>query len=161
MSSQPVPVKLLLNPVHFLSLGFGSGLAPKAPGTFGTVAAILPYLFLQNLALLPYIIVLVIGFLIGIYLCQATADALQVHDHPAIVWDEFIGFWLTMLMAPKGWEWILLGFVLFRIFDIWKPWPIKSIDKGVKGGLGIMLDDVLAGLYGLVILQIIAYLLYI
>ena len=160
MSLQTVPLKLLLHPVHFLSLGFGSGLAPKAPGTFGTLAAILPYLLLQNLGVSTYILVLVVGFLLGIYLCQSTADILQVHDHPAIVWDEFIGYWLTMVAAPKGWVWILLGFILFRIFDIWKPWPIKRIDNSVKGGLGIMLDDILAGLFSLLILQIFAYLLY-
>lgn len=160
MNQQAVPIRYLRHPVHCLSLGFGSGLAPKAPGTFGTLLAVLLYIPLQSLPLLSYVLLLIAGFLLGIYLCQKTADALNVHDHPAIVWDEFIGYWLTMLFAPSGWEWILLGFVLFRLFDIWKPWPIKRIDAGLKGGLGIMLDDVLAGVYGLIVLQIIAYLLY-
>ena len=160
MKHKPIPLRFLLHPVHFWSLGLGSGLAPKAPGTFGTLLAVLLYLPLQYLHLTTYIIVLLATFFIGIWLCQKTSDALSVHDHPAIVWDEFVGYWLTMLYAPQGWEWILLGFILFRLFDIWKPWPISKLDQTVKGGLGIMLDDVIAGIFGLVILQIIVYLLY-
>ncbi len=160
MKNKPIPIRLLLNPIHCLSLGFGSGLSPKAPGTFGTVVGVLLYLPLQHFSIEPYILILLVGFFIGIYLCQQTANTLNVHDHPGIVWDEIIGYWLTMFMAPTGWEWIMLGFVLFRIFDIWKPWPIKMIDQGVKGGLGIMLDDVLAAIYSLIFIQIIAYLLY-
>lgn len=143
---------LLRHPVQFLALGFGSGLAPKAPGTFGTLAAIPLYLLIAELSLLAQLVLVVVSFGVGIYLCQATADALGVHDHPAIVWDEFVGFWLTMLAvpllgSPLTWYWLLLGFVLFRFFDIVKPWPIRIIDQKVDGGFGIMLDDVLAGGY--------------
>lgn len=145
------------NPVHFLAFGCGSGLAPKAPGTFGTLAAVVFYLILQGLSLWTYLGVLVAATLIGFWLCDRTAKDLGVHDHPAIVWDEFCGFWLTMFAAPTGWQWILLGLLLFRLFDIWKPWPIGWLDKKVHGGIGIMVDDLVAGLYGLVCLQTISY----
>ncbi|WP_257284256.1 phosphatidylglycerophosphatase A, partial [Endozoicomonas sp. SESOKO1] len=76
-----------------------------------------------------------------------------IHCHPAIVWDEFCGFWITMIAAPAGWQWILLGFVLFRLFDIWKPWPISWLDKKVHGGIGIMIDDLVAGVFAFISLQ--------
>jgi len=148
---------LLRNPVHLLSLGFGSGCAPKAPGTMGTLVGVLFYLPLQLLALPYYVAVVVVVSLVGIWLCGQTARALGVHDHPGIVWDEIAGYLLTMVAAPTGWGWIVLGFVLFRIFDIWKPWPIGLLDKKVKGGLGVMADDLLAGIFSLTIMQIIAY----
>lgn len=151
------PGAILFHPVHFLSLGMGSGLAPFAPGTAGTLLAVLIYIPLSTLSATFYSLVLVSGSLLGIYLCQQTSNRLGVEDHPAIVWDEFLGYWLTMFMAPSGWMWIVLGFVLFRLFDIWKPWPIRVIDHKVKGGLGIMLDDLLAGAYALVIMQVINY----
>lgn len=149
--------KVLSNPIHCLAFGFGAGLAPKAPGTVGTLVAVPLYLVLCQLSLPVYSVLLVLAFVLGVYLCGKTADDLGVHDHPGIVWDEFVGYWLTMLAAPAGVWWVLLGFVLFRIFDIFKPWPIALLDKHIKGGLGIMLDDVLAALYALVILQSIAY----
>lgn len=144
-----IPPGLLRNPRHLLSLGFGSGLAPFAPGTFGTLVAVPLYLLLAQLSLPWYLLVVVIGFGVGVYLCQYTSDALGVHDHGGIVWDEFVGYWITMIAVPLGWQWILLGFVLFRVFDIVKPWPVKIADAKMKGGFGIMLDDVLAGLYAL------------
>ncbi len=147
------------NPVHLLAFGFGSGAAPKAPGTFGTLAAIIPYLLLVQLSLPFYLAVLVITFLVGIYICGQTAKDLGVHDHGGIVWDEFVGLWIALLLAPPGWLWLLAGFVLFRIFDIAKPWPIGWADRQVSGGLGIMLDDVIAGLYALAILQGAAWLI--
>jgi len=147
----------LTQPVQFLALGFGSGLAPKAPGTFGTLAAI-PVFFLLTMLLptpLHYAIAVIIMGLAGIYICGKTADDVGVHDHPAIVWDEFVGFFITMFMVPVSWQSILLGFLLFRVFDILKPWPISYIDKKMTGGLGIMFDDVLAGIFALVIMQLI------
>jgi phosphatidylglycerophosphatase A len=149
--------KILTNPIHCLAFGFGSGLAPKAPGTFGTVMAIPFYFLLAQNSLLIYGLITLIAFLVGVYLCGKTADDLGVHDHPGIVWDEFVGFWITMFAAPAGWLWLLVGFLLFRLFDIWKPWPIKLLDQKVESGLGIMIDDVLAGVYALVLLQLLAY----
>ena len=154
MARNYVPLKLLKNPVHFLSLGFGSGLAPYAPGTFGTLAAIPLYLLIQPLPLIAYLIVTVFSVLIGVYLCEKTANALGVHDHSGIVWDEIAGYLITMIAVPLDWVWILTGFVLFRFFDILKPWPIKWIDAKVSGGWGIMLDDVLAGVFSLIVLHL-------
>jgi len=147
----------LTQPVQFLALGFGSGLAPKAPGTFGTLAAI-PVFFLLTMLMptpLHYAIAVIIMGLAGIYICGKAADDVGVHDHPAIVWDEFVGFFITMFMVPVSWQSILLGFLLFRVFDILKPWPISYIDKKMTGGLGIMFDDVLAGVFALAIMQLI------
>ena len=147
----------LTQPVQFLALGFGSGLAPKAPGTFGTLAAIPVFLLLTMLmpTPLPYAIaVMVMGFA-GIYICGKTADNVGVHDHPAIVWDEFVGFFITMFMVPVSWQSVLVGFLLFRVFDILKPWPISFIDKKMTGGAGIMFDDILAGIFSLVIMHLI------
>lgn len=137
------------NPVHCLAFGFGSGTAPKAPGTFGTLAAVPLWLLLSQLSLMWYSLVVLFTAIIGIWLCGKAAKDLQVHDHPGIVWDEMVGYWITMWAAPAGWVWPILGFALFRLFDIWKPWPISVADKKVKGGFGIMLDDLLAGLLAL------------
>jgi phosphatidylglycerophosphatase A len=143
----------LRDPRHFLALGLGSGLLPKAPGTMGTLAAVPLLLLLQGLPLWSFLLVVLLAFLLGIWLCDVTARNLGVHDHPGIVWDEFVGYWLTMAAAPSGWQWLLLGFCLFRVFDILKPWPIRHIDRRVGGGFGIMLDDVLAGIYAWLVLQ--------
>ncbi|GGY74261.1 phosphatidylglycerophosphatase A [Cellvibrio zantedeschiae] len=149
--------QLLTNPNHFFSFGFGSGLAPKAPGTFGTLAAVPIYWLLQDLAWPIYGTWLVVTFALGVYWCDRSSKQLGVHDHGGIVWDEFVGYWITMFLAPKGWLWILLGFVLFRFFDIIKPWPINWLDRKVDGGFGIMIDDVLAGIYAFVVLQTCVY----
>ena len=103
------------NPLHLLSLGFGSGLLPVAPGTFGTLAAIPLYLLMAQLNLPWYLLVVFLGFAVGVFLCQYTSDALGVHDHSGIVWDEFVGYWITMIAVPLAWQWIVAGFVLFRL----------------------------------------------
>jgi phosphatidylglycerophosphatase A len=146
----------LRQPAAFLALGFGSGLVPVAPGTAGTLVAVPLYLLLQGLAVPVYLTVTVLLFLAGIPLCAATARRLGVHDHPAIVWDEVVGYLVTMTAAPAGWPWVLAGFVLFRLFDIAKPWPISWCDRHVHGGTGIMLDDLLAGIMAAVVLQLLA-----
>ena len=151
--------KLLRNPLHLLSLGFGSGLMPVAPGTFGTLVAIPFYLLIAQLELPYYLAFILLAFGLGVYLCQYTSATLGVHDHSGIVWDEFVGFWITMIAVPVTWQWIVGGFVLFRLFDIVKPWPVKIVDKRMTGGFGIMFDDVLAGLYALCCLQLALYLL--
>jgi phosphatidylglycerophosphatase A len=153
------PVKPnLRNPIHLLAFGLGSGCATKAPGTFGTLAAI-PFwwLFLQDVPLIPYLCVLIAGFAFGVYLCEQTSKDLGVHDHGGIVWDEWIGLWITYIALPAGIEWIIIGFALFRFFDILKPWPIKWLDEKVHGGFGIMIDDVLAGIFALICVQGLAY----
>jgi phosphatidylglycerophosphatase A len=147
------------NPVHLLAFGLGSGAVPKAPGTAGTVAAIPLYLLLQPLEPWIYLLVTAVLFLAGIWLCGRTSRDLGVHDHGGIVWDEWVGFLVTLWLAPSGWVWLLAGFVLFRLFDILKPWPIGWLDRRVGGGLGIMLDDLLAGFYGFALLQLGVYLL--
>lgn len=147
----------LSHPAHFLAVGLGSGLAPKAPGTFGTIAAIPLYLLLTYLPLWQYLAVIAVSALVGIWLCHKTSQDMGVHDHKAIVWDEFVGFWITMIAAPAGWLWIVIGFVLFRLFDVLKPWPISWLDKHLHGGLGIMLDDVLAGFAAFACLQALAW----
>ncbi len=155
MASLPSPQ--WRNPVHLLAFGFGSGAATKAPGTWGTLAAVVPYLALAQLPLLAYLSVVLLAFIAGIYICGRTAADLGVHDHGGIVWDEFVGLWISLIALPAGWPWLVAGFVLFRIFDIAKPWPIGWADRRVSGGLGIMLDDVLAGFYTLFILQLAAW----
>ena len=137
---------ILANPIHLLAFGFGAGLSPKAPGTMGTVVAVLIYLVLPSMPPTIYVGLILLSFVFGIWICGKTAEDLGVHDHGGIVWDEFVGYWITMFMAPSGLFWVLLGFVFFRLLDIFKPWPIKWADKELAGGLGIMLDDVLAGI---------------
>jgi phosphatidylglycerophosphatase A len=153
------PASIWRNPIHFLAFGLGSGAAPKAPGTFGTLAAIPLWLLFADLPILSYIAVVVVASLVGIWLCGQTSKDLGVHDHGGIVWDEFVGLWITYIALPEGWVWVLFGFLLFRLFDIWKPWPIGWADRKVNGGLGIMLDDILAGFMALGVLQAVNYLL--
>lgn len=145
MKPTELPRPRLADPVQFLAFGFGSGCAPRAPGTFGTVAAVALYLPIARLPLEAYLAVLVFAALLGIWLCGEASRRLDVHDHPGIVWDEIVGYFVTMIGVPFGPGWMLAGFVLFRLFDIWKPWPIGWLDRRVSGGLGIMVDDILAG----------------
>lgn len=140
----------LRNPIHLLALGFGSGLLKPAPGTWGTLASVPLFLVLLNIAptgSAAYFAFVAVSFLFGVYICGKTASDVGVHDHSAIVWDEFVGFWITMAIVAPNWLNIVLGFLLFRLFDILKPWPIKVLDKSVHGGFGIMIDDVLAGIF--------------
>ena len=152
------PASVWRNPIHFLAFGLGSGAAPKAPGTFGTLAAIPLWFLFADLDLIPYLMVVGISFIVGCWLCGKTSEDLGVHDHGGIVWDEFVGLWITYLALPEGWLWILIGFVLFRFFDILKPWPIGWVDKRVSGGFGIMLDDLLAGVMAFACIQALIYL---
>ncbi|KAA5970160.1 MAG: phosphatidylglycerophosphatase [Pantoea eucrina] len=141
------------NPWHLLATGFGSGLSPFMPGTVGSVAAIPFWWLMTFLPLQLYSLVVLVGISVGVYLCHRTARDMGVHDHGSIVWDEFIGMWITLMAIPvlNGW-WVLAGFVIFRIFDIWKPWPIRWFDKNVHGGMGIMVDDIIAGVVSAAVL---------
>jgi phosphatidylglycerophosphatase A len=156
MKSEQHPCKgILKDPIHWLAFGFGSGCAPVAPGTFGTLVAIPFYLLLAGTNLWIYLSFTLILFIAGVWICDRTTRKLGVHDHPGIVWDEIIGYLVTMISAPQGWVWVLTGFILFRIFDITKPWPISLADRKLMGGLGIMVDDVIAGIFALAALQLI------
>ena len=152
-----VDAALLRHPVHFLSLGFGSGLSPFAPGTAGTLAAIPLFWLLAPLSVWIYLLVVAVLFIVGVYLCQVTTDRLGSHDHSAIVWDEVVGYLLTMTAVPFDWRWVVAGFFLFRLFDVWKPWPVRALDRSVGGGLGIMLDDIGAAVYAALSLHAILY----
>ncbi|TCV94006.1 phosphatidylglycerophosphatase [Luteibacter rhizovicinus] len=147
---------LLAHPAGWVACGFGSGLAPKAQGTFGSLAAILPWLLLRDLSVAAWLVIIVVGFAFGVWVCDVAGRALGVADHRSVVWDEFIGQWIALLPALVApWWAVLAGFVLFRIFDVWKPWPIGWLDRRVKGGMGVMLDDVVAGVFAAVVLWIV------
>ncbi|AMG31211.1 phosphatidylglycerophosphatase A [Grimontia hollisae] len=149
----PIKKIRLGNPVHLLATGFGAGLSPWVPGTVGTLAAVPFYLLFISLSSWALPVAVVIGALAGIFLCGRTSSDMGVHDHGGIVWDEFVGFWITMLLVPSAdWQVVLAGFVIFRFFDMVKPWPISWLDKKVHGGLGIMLDDIVAGVMSMLVL---------
>lgn len=147
--------RLLASPAGWIACGLGSGLAPVAQGTFGSLAAIAPWLLLRQLPLPFYLIVLVLTFALGVWACDVAGAVLGVDDHRSLVWDEFVGQWLTflpLLLLPGPWWFIALGFALFRLFDVWKPWPISWLDRHLKGGLGVMVDDVIAGAFAAIVL---------
>jgi phosphatidylglycerophosphatase A len=153
----PLPASLLREPVHFLALGFGAGLAPVAPGTFGSVVGLLLALAIAPLGWWIAAAVTLVATLAGVWICGESARRLGVHDHSAIVWDEVAGMLIVMLAAPATWWGAALGFGLFRLFDVWKPWPIREVDHGMRGGAGIMLDDVMAALMAVVVLLLIRH----
>ncbi|MEK6551600.1 MAG: phosphatidylglycerophosphatase A [Pseudomonadota bacterium] len=136
----------------FLATGFGVGTVPVAPGTVGTLLAVPIYLLLSTANLLLYLEILVVLLVVGLVVCH-TASAILGDDHPAIVWDEIVGFLITMVAAPAHWVWLVAGFLLFRLFDIWKPFPIRQVQDRLHGGPGTMFDDVLAGVYAWLCLQ--------
>jgi len=150
--SKLTAAQILKDPVLFLAFGFGSGLSKYMPGTMGTLAAIPVYWVLVQTNAWAYSLITILVMLSGIVICEKAAEKLKVHDFGGIVWDEIAGFLITMWLVPFSWQAVAGGFVLFRLFDIVKPWPIKWIDRKVKGGFGIMLDDVLAGVFAGLIL---------
>ena len=151
--------ELLHHPIHLLAFGFGAGLSPKAPGTAGSLLGVGVFLVVPPLAIHWYLLGLALLSGAGLWICHVCARDLRVHDHPGIVWDEVVGFLITMTALPRTWLWITTGFVIFRLLDVLKPWPIKTIDRRVTGGLGIMLDDVLAGMIACGLLHITLFLL--
>ena len=153
------PHSIWTNPIHFIACGFGIGTLPLMPGTFATLAAIPLYLWLSTLPWSFYLAIIVLMNIAGVYLCGKTNRDFGTDDHPAAVWDEIATFPLAMFLVPPTWYFILLGFLLFRLFDIWKPWPIGWVDKNVHGGFGVMLDDILAALATWIILQSVIWLL--
>jgi phosphatidylglycerophosphatase A len=152
---------LLATPAGWLACGLGSGLTPVAQGTFGSLAALLPWLLLRELPLPIYVAALLLGFAVGVWACNVAGRALGVDDHRSLVWDEFIGQWIALIpllipawLPASGLRWwmLLACFALFRLFDVWKPWPIRWLDRHLKGGLGVMLDDVVAGVFAAIVL---------
>ena len=159
---------LLATPAGWLACGLGSGLIPIAQGTFGSLAALLPWLLLRELSLPIYLAVLLLGFAVGVWACNVAGRALGVDDHRSLVWDEFIGQWITLIplllpacLPASGFRWwmLLAGFALFRLFDVWKPWPIRWLDRHLKGGMGVMVDDVVAGMFAAIVLGCLLYVL--
>ncbi|GBG14174.1 phosphatidylglycerophosphatase A [Novimethylophilus kurashikiensis] len=153
MTTSPDWRFVLSNPAHFLAFGFGAGLAKVAPGTWGTLVAIPLYLVLAPLPWLAYLALVAAMFLAGIRICGVTGKALGIHDYGGIVWDEIVAMLLILAFTPAGWGWMAAAFLLFRLFDIWKPFPIRWFDRSVHGGFGVMLDDLLAAVYALIALR--------
>ena len=135
------------DPIHILAIGFGSGLISKAPGTVGTFMALILFFFISQLSPIAFWLFIIISTVLGIWICDKASKDTNTKDDPRIVWDEFCGLWLALGLLEYNTINIILGFILFRAFDIIKPWPIAFFDKKVKGGLGIMLDDIIAGLF--------------
>ncbi len=138
-------------PDGFLAFGFGSGLLTGAPGTMGTLVAV-PIAVLLTILDINGFWFLSFSFLLGVWVCESITKKLGVEDYGGIVWDEMVAYWLIAAFVPFHWTWLLAAFVIFRGFDILKPWPISLLDESVHGGLGIMLDDVLAAVYTILIL---------
>ena len=150
---------VLTDPVHFLAFGFGTGLAPFAPGTFGSLPGVLLFWLTLDFGLYVQLGIAVALALSGTWLCGESARRIGVHDHGGIVWDEITGMYVTLLAAPAtitGWA---LAFVAFRLFDIVKPWPIRDLDHSIHGGAGIMLDDLVAALYAAILLALYGWLM--
>ena len=146
---------LFAHPAHFIALGFGSGLSRWAPGTAGTLAAWLLFPLLSgNFSEAGFLVFLAAAFILGIFAVGRTGRALGVVDHGAIVWDEIVPFWLVLLMTPAGFLWQLAAFIWFRFFDIVKPQPARWIDGHMKTGFGVMLDDLVAAGYALLVLAL-------
>ncbi len=158
MRHKPDLKLLFAHPAHFLSLGFGSGLSPVAPGTAGSLLAIPLFLALAHFFPLPILLAVVaLSFGLGVWFCDLTGKALGVSDHGGIVWDEIVAMWLILAFTPPGGLWFGAAFALFRLFDIWKPFPIRYFDQHVKGGFGVMLDDLLAAGYALAVLKLLEH----
>ncbi|KTD31127.1 phosphatidylglycerophosphatase A [Legionella maceachernii] len=149
--------KVWQDPIYFIGFGFGSGLMPIAPGTWGSLAAVPLYLLLAGHSLWFYLLFTLAAFILGVWVCDKISRDLGEHDYSGIVWDEVVGYLLTMTMVPVGLIWMILGFLLFRLFDVWKPQPIGFVDERVKGGLGIMLDDLLAAVPAWLIMQLLVW----
>lgn len=159
MNTSPDHRFLLSHPAHFFSLGFGSGLSPKAPGTFGTLVGLPLFALLMLVPESAHLYIIALLFLIGIPLCDKTGKALGVSDHGGIVWDEIVAMMLVLEFTPHQWHWWLAAFLLFRLFDIWKPFPIRQCDAALKGGFGVMFDDLLAAIYAITSLKALQWLI--
>ena len=152
MIAHPTARFTFAHPAHVIALGMGTGLAPVAPGTVGTALAFPIFMLLDRWLDAPWLFaVIVIFFAIGVWACGRTGRDLGVSDHGAMNWDEVVAMLLILLIVPDGWEWWILSFVVFRVFDVLKPPPIRYIDRTMKGGLGVMFDDIVAAFYTLLV----------
>lgn len=156
MENADIFARVWQRPEYFIAFGFGSGLSTVAPGTMGTLAAIPLYLAVSKLALPLYLVIVAIFYVLGVYVCERVSRDLGENDYSGIVWDEIVGYLLTMAFVPMSLSALLLGFVLFRVFDIIKPPPIRQIEARVGGGQGVMLDDVLAAIPAGLILVVVS-----
>ncbi len=156
--NQPNLKLLFQHPAFFFGLGFGSGLAKKAPGTFGTLIGLPLFWLIASYSFPLQLCIIAALFVIGIYFCSTTGKALGVADHGGIVWDEIVAMMLVLTCTPMLWKWWLAAFLLFRLFDIWKPYPIRQCDAKLKGGFGVMFDDLLAAIYTIACLRILLWL---
>ena len=145
---------VLTDPVNFLAFGFGTGLAPFAPGTFGSIPGLILFWLTLDFGLYVQLSIAIAMALVGIWICGESARRIGVHDHGGIVWDEIVGMYVTLFLAPVSIVGFVLAFALFRIMDIVKPWPIRDLDHSMQGGLGIMLDDLLAAVYAALLLAL-------
>ena len=150
---------LLSHPAHFISLGFGSGLAPKAPGTFGTLVAFPLYMLIADYTMPIELAMITLLFLLGIWTSNLTGKALGASDHGSIVWDEIVAMMLVLTFLPHCYINYTVAFLLFRLFDIWKPFPIRQCDAKIKGGFGVMLDDILAAVYTIISIKAITWII--
>lgn len=139
---------------YLVATGFGLGLLPKAPGTWGTLGGVVLYFVLLPFSLPVYLFIIFLAFVWGCIVCENVAKRMKVYDHGSVVWDEIVGYCMAMAGAPKKLGWVIAGFILFRLFDIIKPWPIRQVDTHMKSGVGMMLDDLLAGLAVCIIFQV-------
>ncbi len=155
----PIPASVWQKPSHFIAFGFGSGALPFAPGTFGTLVAIPFYLAIRSLPLALYIGLVILIMIGSMWLCEKVSREINVDDHQGMCLDEIVGYLVTMTAAPHGLIWIVMGFIFFRIFDIWKPWPVNYIDQHIHGGFGMILDDVMAGIYSILILKLLSWII--
>ena len=148
---------LLAHPAHFFAQGFGSGLPPKAPGTFGTLMGLPLFWLISSYTLHTQLLIITALFLIGIYFCHKTGQDLGVADHGSIVWDEIVAMMLVLTIAGNSWTLWLIAFLLFRLFDIWKPYPICYFDAKLKNGFGVMFDDLLAAVYTILVIKFVIW----
>ncbi|QWT20385.1 phosphatidylglycerophosphatase A [Bacillus sp. NP157] len=154
--------RLMVTPAGWIATGFGAGLAPRAQGTVGSLVALVPWLALHAMPVWAWLLLIAASFALGVWACNVAGRLIGVDDHRSLVWDEFVGQWIALLpvLVFPGLAWVVLGFVLFRVFDVWKPWPIGWFDRRVKGGLGVMLDDVIAGLFAAIALHLVQFIAF-
>ena len=146
-------------PVHWLAYGFGTGLSPFAPGTFGSLVGVALFWFMASMPAIPYAIVVAVMFVAGIFICVQTAHDVGAVDPGFIVYDEVVGFLVAMYLLPTEWRWVVGGFVVYRVFDIWKPFPIHWVEDKLGLGSGIMTDDVISGIYTFIVLHVVRLLI--